>query len=482
MLAEKLFNSALDEEIKNINVTGIEYDSRAVMPGNIFVCIKGFETDGHKYAAGAVKNGAALIVAQDEINVDVPVVYVDDTRKALADISCLFYGNPSEKFRLIGITGTNGKTTITYLVKSILEAAGMCTGVIGTNQNIIGDKVLLTQSNTPTTPNSLELQQLFSEMASSKADSVVMEVSSHALDLDRVRGCAFDVGVFTNLTRDHLDFHKTMENYRDAKAKLFDISKKGVVNIDDEAGKYIAENKDADIITVGIDNECDLRAGNIKITAAGVDFDAVYQGKTYPMHLCIPGRFSVYNALCAAGAALAMGIDIETVIKGLGKATGVMGRCEVVPTDTDYSVIIDYAHTPDGLENIIKTVKEFAKGRVITLFGCGGDRDSTKRSIMGEIAGIYSDYCILTSDNPRTEEPMSIVKMIEEGIKKTDAEYTLIVDRKEAIEYALRMAKKDDVIILAGKGQETYQIIGKTKIDFDERVVVYNLLRKIKED
>ena len=240
MLAEKLFNSALDEEIKNINVTGIEYDSRAVMPGNIFVCIKGFETDGHKYAAGAVKNGAALIVAQDEINVDVPVVYVDDTRKALADISCLFYGNPSEKFRLIGITGTNGKTTITYLVKSILEAAGMCTGVIGTNQNIIGDKVLLTQSNTPTTPNSLELQQLFSEMASSKADSVVMEVSSHALDLDRVRGCAFDVGVFTNLTRDHLDFHKTMENYRDAKAKLFDISKKGVVNIDDEAGKYIA--------------------------------------------------------------------------------------------------------------------------------------------------------------------------------------------------------------------------------------------------
>lgn len=482
MLAKELFGNECDKKVENIDITGIAYDSRAVMSGNAFVCIKGFETDGHKYVDNAVKNGAALIVAQDEIDVPIPVLYVEDTRKTLADISCTYYGNPSKNFKLVGITGTNGKTSITYLLKSILEEYGMCVGVIGTNQNIIGDKVLLTQSNTPTTPNALELQQLFSEMASSMADCVVMEVSSHALDLDRVRGCAFDVGVFTNLTRDHLDFHKTMENYRDAKAKLFDISEKGVINADDEAGRFIAKSKDCQMLTIGIDTQTDLKAENIKITASGVDFDVIYEQKSYPMHLCIPGKFSVYNAMCAIGAALSLGVDMSTIQEGLKKATGVMGRCEVVPTDTDYTVIIDYAHTPDGLENIIKTVKEFAKGRVITLFGCGGDRDSSKRAIMGEIAGRYSDYCILTSDNPRTEEPLSIVKMIEEGIKKTQSEYSLIVDRKEAIEYALRNAQKDDVIILAGKGQETYQIIGKTKIDFDERVVVYGLLRKIKGD
>ncbi len=482
MLAKELFGNECNEAFTNVDITGIAYDSRAVMRGNAFVCIKGFETDGHKYVDSAVKNGAALIVAQDEIDVPIPVLYVEDTRKTLADISCTYYGNPSKNFKLVGITGTNGKTSITYLLKSILEENGMCVGVIGTNQNIIGDKVLLTQSNTPTTPNSLELQQLFSEMASSMADCVVMEVSSHALELDRVRGCAFDVGVFTNLTRDHLDFHETMENYRDAKAKLFDISEKGVINADDEAGRFIAKSKDCQTLTIGIDTQTDLKAENIKIAASGVDFDVIYEGKSYPMHLCIPGKFSVYNAMCAIGAAFSLGVDMPTIQRGLNKATGVMGRCEVVPTDTDYTVIIDYAHTPDGLENIIKTVKEFAKGRVITLFGCGGDRDSSKRAIMGEIAGRYSDYCILTSDNPRTEEPLSIVKMIEEGIKKTQSEYSLIVDRKEAIEYALRNAQKDDVIILAGKGQETYQIIGKTKIDFDERVVVYGILRKLKGD
>lgn len=482
MLADKLFGAQWCTKFENVDITGIAYDSRAVMPGNVFVCIKGFETDGHKYVDAAVKNGAAVIVAQDKIDVDIPVWYVEDSRKTLADISCTYYGNPSTKFKLIGVTGTNGKTTITYLIKSILEEANMCVGVIGTNQNIIGDKVLLTQSTTPTTPNALELQQLFYEMAQSEADCVVMEVSSHALELDRVRGCQFDVGVFTNLTQDHLDFHKTMENYRNAKAKLFDISRKGVINTDDESGRIIASQKDGDILSVGVDNECALRASDIKITAAGVSFNAEYNNEVYPMNVCIPGKFSVYNALCAAGAAIQLGIDIETVKRGLANATGVVGRVEVVPTNTDYTVIIDYAHTPDGLENIIKTVQEFAVGKVITLFGCGGDRDNTKRAVMGEIAGKYSDYCILTSDNPRTEDPEKIVRMIEEGIKKTDAEYTLIVDRKKAIEFALRNAQKDDVIILAGKGQETYQIIGKEKVDFDERVIVHKLLRQIKEN
>ena len=378
----------------------------------------------------------------------------------------------------IGITGTNGKTTITYLIKSIIETAGMRIGVIGTNQNIIGDKVLVTQSTTPTTPNALELQQLFAEMVDSDAECVVMEVSSHALELERVHGCHFDVGVFTNLTRDHLDFHKTMENYLNAKAKLFKISDKGVVNFDDDGGKKIVANNDCDILKVGLSDGCDLKAKNIEISSSGADFDVEYDGKTYRVHIVIPGKFSVYNAICAMGAALQMGIDMDTIIKGLENATGVVGRVEVVPTNTDYTVIIDYAHTPDGLENIIKTVKDFAKGEVITLFGCGGDRDNTKRPIMGEIAGKLSDYSIITSDNPRTEDPVSIIEQIEVGMKRTDGKYKVIVDRREAIAYALDHAKKDDVIILAGKGQETYQIIGKEKHDFDERVVVYKHLNK----
>ena len=477
MLASELIGKNWNSDIEDFEITGIAYDSRNVLPGNVFVCIKGFETDGHKYAASAVENGAALIIAEDKINVNVPVIYVKDSRKTIAQMAAQFYGNPSEKFRLVGVTGTNGKTTITYLLKSILDEAGKRVGVIGTNQNIIGDKVLITQSTTPTTPNALELQQLFAEMAQSEAEYVVMEVSSHALELDRVYGCRCDVGIFTNLTQDHLDFHKTMENYYKAKAKLFTMCKKGVVNSDDEYGMRIANEASCEIIKAGLEDGCDLKAENIKITARGTDFDMIYKGEKYPVNLRIPGKFSVYNAICAAGAAIELGIDIATIQKGLAAAAGVLGRVEVVPTDTDYTVIIDYAHTPDGLENIINCVQGFAQGRVITVFGCGGDRDSTKRPIMGEIAGRLSDFSIITSDNPRTEDPQKIVDQIEDGMKKTDGKYICITDRREAIGYALDNAKAGDVIILAGKGQETYQIIGKEKFDFDERVEVYSHLR-----
>lgn len=476
MLASELFKDKCPTDLEEVNITGIAYDSRQVLPGYAFVCIKGFETDGHKYVQSAIENGAIVIVAQDKISASVPVVYYDDTRREIANLACTFYDNPSKKFKLIGVTGTNGKTTITYLIKSILEAAGKIVGVIGTNQNVVGDKVLLTKSTTPTTPNSLELQQLFAEMVAAGAEYVVMEVSSHALELDRVHGCDFDCGVFTNLTQDHLDFHKTMENYRNAKAKLFTLCKKGVINCDDEAGKYIAENTDCDILKVGLESDFALMAKDIEISARGTDFVIDYKGIKYPVSIAIPGKFSVYNASCAAGAALQLGFDMETVKQGLKNASGVLGRVEVVDTDTDYTVIIDYAHTPDGLENIITCVKEFAKGKVITLFGCGGDRDNTKRAVMGEIAGKLSDYSIITSDNPRTEDPKVIVDMIEDGMKKTDGEYTVIVDRREAIKYALDFAKADDVIILAGKGQETYQIIGREKHDFNERLVVAQIL------
>lgn len=479
MLAKELFKEQISEEMQNIDITSIAYDSRKVKDGSVFVCIKGYETDGHKYAKTAEENGASVIVAEDRIDVSVPVIYVENSRRALAELACTFYGNPSENFSLVGITGTNGKTTITYLIKSILESTGKQVGVIGTNQNIIGDKVLLTKSTTPTTPNALELEQLFSEMVHYGADYVVMEVSSHALELDRVYGCNFDVGVFTNLTQDHLDFHKTMENYLNAKSKLFAISEKGVVNFDDDGGKTIVDKAECDdILKVGLGDGCDLKAQNIRISTRGSRFDMIYGGKTYDTWVGIPGKFSVYNALCAAGAALQLGVCIEDVIKGLGNATGVVGRVEVVPTDTDYTVIIDYAHSPDGLDNIIRCVKGFAEGRVITLFGCGGDRDNTKRPIMGEIAGKLSDFCIVTSDNPRTEDPDKIIDQIEAGIKKTDVDYIRITDRRKAIAYALDNAKKGDVIILAGKGQETYQIIGKEKFDFDERIEVYKHLKE----
>lgn len=481
MLASKLLKEEYNLE-SDIDITGIVYDSRLTVPGNVFVCIKGYEQDGHKYAKMAEAMGASMIVAEDPVDVDIPVCYVSDSRKTIARMAAEFYGNPSKKFKLIGVTGTNGKTTVTYLLQSILETAGKRVGVIGTNENIIGDKVLLTKSTTPTTPNALELQKLFAEMVEEEAQYVVMEVSSHALYLDRVYGCAYDVGIFTNLTQDHLDFHKTMENYMEAKAKLFDISESGAINFDDEYAKRIIESdKRADLLTYGLNKGADVLAENINITARGVTFDVLYKDEVYPMQLCIPGKFSVYNALSAITCAIQLGLDMETIAEGLRQAKGVMGRVEVVPTDTDYTVIIDYAHTPDGLENIINAVTEYAEGRVITLFGCGGDRDNSKRAIMGEIAGRLSDFSIITSDNPRTENPAAIIAEIEEGMKRTDGEYVVVENRRDAIEYGLKMAEPGDILVLAGKGQETYQIIGKEKFDFDERVVVCEALKKIAE-
>ena len=460
------------------DITSVAYDSRKVKSGSVFVCIKGFKTDGHEYASQASQNGAAVIVAQDKINVPgVDVVYVEDTRKALAVMSGNFYGNPSKRFKLIGITGTNGKTTTTYLIKSILEMAGQKVGLIGTNQNMIGDSVLPSEH---TTPESLELQELFYKMADCGADTVVMEVSSHSLVLNRVYGCDFDVGVFTNITQDHLDFHETMENYLEAKKKLFAMSETAVVNIDDPCGTSVVKASSGRVITYGIDKSCDLRACDVRLSARGVIFDILKKNiaSDIRVQLAIPGKFSVYNALAAIGGARALGIDFDTIVKGLRVAKGVKGRAEVVPTNTDYTILIDYAHTPDGLYNIITTVREIAKGRVVTLFGCGGDRDRTKRPLMGEMAGKLSDFCIVTSDNPRSENPMSIIEDILPGINSTGCEYKVIENRKEAIEFAIENAQPDDMIILAGKGHETYQILADKTIEFDERKIIHGLLDK----
>ncbi len=485
MKLKKMLENVSALDIKgntDIEITGICYDSRKVTNGSIFVCIVGFETDGHKYIESAVKQGAAVIVVEKgaalpEIPESVTVICSENTRITLAQLSAAFYDNPHKKLKIIGVTGTNGKTTVTTLVKHVLEFEGKITGLIGTNANMICGREIPTNH---TTPESCELFKLFADMVAEGVEYVIMEVSSHSLELFRVYGIEFEVSAFTNLTQDHLDFHKTMENYLNAKKKLFKTSSCGVVNIDDNAGESIIEDASCPVITYGVEKSADIKASDIKISARGVIFNIDYKGENHTVRLGIPGKFSVYNALAAIGIVASAGIEVSRAIEALTFAEGVKGRCETVYTKTDYTVIIDYAHTPDGLENIIKTVREFAEGRVVTLFGCGGDRDRTKRPIMGEIAGSLSDYCIVTSDNPRTEEPNAIIDDILVGIRKTDCEYTVIENRREAIGFALKNAKSGDCIILAGKGHETYQIIGKTKNHFDEREVVSQWLSEIK--
>ncbi len=464
-------------------VQNICYDSRIIKPGDMFVCIVGYETDGHKYIGGAIAAGASVIVVQDGAEIpaipkDVTVVYAENTRKILAQLSAAFYGHPQKHLKIIGVTGTNGKTTVTTLVKSILEFEGKTVGLIGTNANMICGRTLPTER---TTPESLELFALFAEMVAEGVEYVVMEVSSHSLDLYRVYGIEFCVGAFTNLTQDHLDFHGTMEQYLNAKKKLFLQSRCGVVNVDDDAGKSVAKAEDCPMLSYAIDGEADMKAFDIHLSARGVIFSVEHKKQRYTVRLGIPGKFSVYNALTSIGIVAAAGMEISRAVEALTFAKGVMGRCETVYTNTDYTVIIDYAHSPDGLENIIKTVREFAEGRVITLFGCGGDRDRTKRPIMGKIAGQLSDYCIVTSDNPRTEQPAAIIEEIVAGVTETDCEYIVIENRREAIGYALKFAKPGDCVILAGKGHETYQILGKTKHHFDEREVIAEYLAEMKK-
>ncbi len=475
-LSELLTNVDIVESQGNIDVkiSGIAFNSTEVKPGDVFVCITGFKTDGHAFANDALERGAVAVIAEKKIeDTAATTVIVENTRLALSCAAAEFYGHPYRKFRLIGVTGTNGKTTTTYLVKSVLESCGQKVGLIGTNQNMIGDTVIPSHH---TTPDSLELMRLFDRMAEEKVDAVVMEVSSHSLALDRVASCEFDIGAFTNITQDHLDFHETMENYILAKAELFKKCRTGLLNVDDPSWTKLKEESSCNIMTYGINNPCDITAKNIDYKATGVEFDLAYGDKSQRISLPIPGGFSVYNAMTAAGICLAAGLSLEEIANGLKSAKGVKGRIEVVETGTDYTVIIDYAHTPDGLLNILNAIRGFAKGRIVTLFGCGGDRDKTKRPQMGKIAGELSDFCIVTSDNPRSEEPKAIIDDILAGIKDTGCKYTAIENRFEAIEFALDNAEKDDIILLAGKGHEPYQILKDRTIVFDEREIVLKLI------
>lgn len=455
----------------DIDITHITNNSRECKKGSVFVAVRGYQTDGHKYMQSAYDNGALAIICE-EANPDINCtqIVVSASRRAEAQAASNFYGNPHKKFKLIGITGTNGKTTVTYLIKHILEKKGKKIGLIGTNQNMIGDKVFETGR---TTPDSIELQGIFAQMASEGVDYCIMEVSSHALELDRVYGCSFHVGAFTNLTQDHLDFHETMDNYARAKSALFALSESSVINADDDYSGIMLSHATGDVCTYGIKSDSMLRALDTRLSARGVEFKI----GDCDIKLGIPGGFSVYNCLCAIGVSLKCGMELEEIASSLATAKGVKGRAEIVPTDTGYTVLIDYAHTPDGIENILNTVRGFAEGRVIIVFGCGGDRDNTKRPIMGRIAAERADFLVITSDNPRSENPMQIIRMIEEGVRPVTDSYVIIENRREAIGYAMENAREGDVIVLAGKGHETYQILNEGTIHFDEREVVRELLK-----
>lgn len=469
------FKGSLD-----INIEGIAYDSRNVGQNYLFVCISGNVADGHNYVDEAISKGAIALIVEKDVKADgIAVIQVKNSRKVLPIIASQYYNHPTDVLKLIGITGTNGKTTTTYLVKSILGCWNKKSGLIGTISIEVGNKRI---ESTRTTPESLDLQRIFREMLDSGADYGAMEVSSHSLALSRVDACKFHTGVFTNLTQDHLDFHKTIENYRKAKEKLFYMTKHAnIINIDDKEGKIIANNiKDIGIplLTYAINEKADIMAKEIKISDEGVEFRLITPNFDTIIKNSIPGKFSVYNCLAAASVAYAEGIDYKTIYKGIEKIRCVPGRSEVIDIDKPYKIIIDYAHTPDGLENILNAIKNYVKGRIITVFGCGGDRDKTKRPLMGVIAGRLSDYCIITSDNPRTEDPFAIIEQIEAGIKSTNCSYICIENRRKAIKNAMEMAKIGDIILLAGKGHETYQVRKDKTIDFDERVIVKELLEE----
>jgi len=461
----------------NIEVRGIAYDSRAVSTGFVFVCVSGYNVDGHGFIDDAVKNGAVAVVVEKEVKVPegVSKVLVPNTRKALAEISSAYFGHPSRQIKLIGVTGTNGKTTTTYFIKSILEKAGQKVALLGTISNIIGDKIVEAKR---TTPESYDLQEMFHEMINEAVDYCVMEVSSHSLELERVAGCTFNVGIFTNLTRDHLDFHKTFENYFNSKLKMFSQSKVAAVNVDDQYGREIVKRINIPVIGYSEKSSGDVTAENVVITSKVSTFTMKYKDQRVDISLPLPGRFNVYNALAAASACIAEGIPFQHIKEGLESVKGIPGRSEVIDSGRGFTIIIDYAHTADGLENILKTVREYAEARIITVFGCGGDRDKTKRPLMGEVSGNLSDFSIVTSDNPRTEDPEAIIEDIIPGVERSKGKYKVIVDRRSAIKEALSMAEDRDVVVIAGKGHENYQVLKDRTIHFDEREIVNEILKE----
>ena len=460
---------------EDTEISSIPCDTRRVEPGCLFVCIAGTAMDGHQFAPQAEQDGAAAVVVQRDMGLRTQLM-ADNTRMAWAQICANWFGHPASRLKMVGVTGTNGKTTTTTLIKSMLEHQGYKVGLIGTIHNLIGDRRLPARH---TTPDPYDLQSLLALMVVEGCDYCVMEVSSHALDQRRVAGCEYEVGVFTNLTQDHLDYHGTMENYMLAKKELFSLSRAAIVNMDDSWAPAMSAELPCPLTTYSAHSDsADYVARNIRYRADGVDFELVGVGQIGRVNMQIPGEFSVYNGLCAATVCLQLGLPFDKVVEALSAASGVKGRAEVVPTGRDFTVVIDYAHTPDGLDNICRTLKQCCTGRLVTLFGCGGDRDKTKRPLMGAVAAELSDYLVVTSDNPRSEDPAAIIEDILVGVREKDTPYTVVENRVEAIHWVIDNARSGDTILLAGKGHETYQILKEETIHLDEREVVAEALAK----
>lgn len=466
----------------NPTVLSIENDHRKVSQGSLFVCIKGYTVDGHDFANAAVANGAVAVLAEKQLSLSVPVIVVNDTTRALAVLADAFYQQPSHDLKMIGITGTNGKTTTTHIIEKIFADSGVKTGLVGTMYSKIGEKTIHTKN---TTPESLTLQKLFSEMVAEKVQTVVMEVSSHALHLGRVHGVDFNIALFTNLTQDHLDYHGTMADYAKAKELLFsqlgntfDLHnpKFAIFNEDDPVSAVYKQATAAHIRTYGIDCTADVMAKNLHLTAKGTNFELITPVGSQHVSIQMVGKFSVYNVLAAVSVALVSHIPLNQIVASIESIKGVAGRFELVDAGQDFTVVVDYAHTPDGLENVLTAIQQFANNRIFVVVGCGGDRDKTKRPLMAKVACEYGTDAIFTSDNPRSEDPMQILREMESGV--ASEQYVSICDRREAIQYAVRQARTGDVILIAGKGHETYQIIGDDVLDFDDKLVAKEAIKE----
>ena len=464
----------------DVDIYSISYDSRKVKENSLFVCVKGTQYDGHDFISEAIENGACAVIVEENVNTEgynIPIIKVMNSKIALAHIASRFYNNPSKEMELIGVTGTNGKTTVVHYIRDILESYGKPTGVIGTLGYEFENMEINIEKNTPTTPENLELQQVFRKFKNNGAENVVMEVTSAALHKYRVEGCKFKIAVFTNLSQDHLDEHKTLENYKNEKMKLFNMCEIGVLNADDKVSKEIMEKCSCKVITYGIEKEADITAKQIEYNTDKVSFEVNIKDVKKKVWINMPGKFTVYNVLSAIGACYALGININDILNLICHVKKVCGRLEKVENEQNKNIIVDYAHTPVALEKLLFMVKKLAKGRIILVFGCGGDRDKSKRSLMGMIAGVLSNYVIITSDNPRTENPEDIIRDIEEGMEQISATYEKVTDRREAIKRGIEIMKEDDLLIIAGKGHEDYQIIGKEKIHFDDKEVIKELLQ-----
>ncbi len=468
----------------DVDITTVAYDSRRVERGSLFICIKGAVADGHRFAEAAVNKGASALVVEDDVTVpeNVTVIRVEDSRYALACISAEYFGNPADKLKVIGITGTKGKTTTTYLVKSILDSAGHKCGLVGTIETIIGDKVIKASN---TTPESYVLQDYFKQMVDCGCDCVVMEVSSQGLMLHRTAGFTFEIGIFTNIEPDHIGphEHKDFNDYLHCKSLLFKQCRHGIVNIDDKHADYIINNASCDIVTYGFSEKADFRAANTKLVSGkgylGIGYDL--QGKeNMRVEIDLPGKFSVYNSLTAIAICSYFGIDSNTICDAL-KDAKVKGRIEMIKVSDDFTLMIDYAHNAMSLESLLTTLREYNPTRLVCLFGCGGDRSRDRRFSMGEVSGKLADLSVITSDNPRTEEPLAIIDDILVGIKKTTGKYTVIPDRRKAIEWVIHNGQPGDIIVLAGKGHEDYQEINGVKHHLDEREVIAQVLAGIKQ-